>query len=82
MGVAYTLSLVAMSLVRQILATGIVDLSNPFTNTEIFSITLIPSQYTIPIFSSAIGAFLTFALLAAGVSAIKNAEEKKLKGAK
>jgi len=82
MGVAYTMSLVAMSLVRQILATGIVDLSNPFTNAEIFSITLIPSQYTIPIFSGAIGAFLTFALLAAGISAIKNAEEKKLKGAK
>lgn len=82
MGIAYTLSLVAMSLIRQILATGIVNFSNPFTNVEIFSINLIPSQYIIPIFSGPIGAFLTFALLAAGVSAIRNHESKSLKEAK
>jgi len=82
MGVAYTLSLVVMSLIRQILATGIVNFSNPFTNVEIFSINLIPSQYIIPIFSGPIGAFLTFALLAAGVSAIRNHESKSLKEAK
>jgi len=82
MGVAYTLSLVAMSLIRQILATGIVDFTNPFTNVEVFSINLIPSQYIIPIFSGPIGAFLTFALLAAGVSAIRNHEPKSLKEAK
>jgi Na+-translocating ferredoxin:NAD+ oxidoreductase subunit E len=82
MGVAYTLSLVVMSLIRQILATGIVNFSNPFTNVEIFSINLIPSQYVIPIFSGPIGAFLTFALLAAGVSAIRDYESKSLKEAK
>ncbi len=82
MGIAYTLSLVVMSLIRQILATGIVNFSNPFTNVEIFSINLIPSQFTIPIFSGPIGAFLTFALLAAGVSAIRNYESKSLKEAK
>lgn len=82
MGIAYTLSLVVMSLIRQILATGIVNFSNPFTNVEIFSINLIPSQYIIPIFSGPIGAFLTFALLAAGVSAIRNHESKSLKEAK
>jgi electron transport complex protein RnfE len=82
MGIAYTLSLVVMSLIRQILATGIVNFSNPFTNVEIFSINLIPSQYIIPIFSGPIGAFLTFALLAAGVSAIRNYESKSLKEAK
>ena len=82
MGVAYTLSLVAMSLIRQILATGIVNFTNPFTNVEVFTMTLIPSQFTIPIFSGPIGAFLTFALLAAGVSAIRNHEPKTLKEAK
>lgn len=81
MGVAYTLSLVAMSLIRQILATGIVNFTNPFTNVEVFSVTLIPSQFTIPIFSGPIGAFLTFALLAEGVSAIRN-HQPKLKEAK
>ena len=81
MGVAYTVSLIAMSLIRQILATGIVNFTNPFTDVEIFSVTLIPSQFTIPIFSGPIGAFLTFALLAAGVSAIRN-HQPKVKEAK
>ena len=81
MGVAYTLSLTAMSLIRQILATGMVNFTNPFTNVEVFSVTLIPSQFTIPIFSGPIGTFLTFALLAAGVSAIRN-HQPKVKEAK
>ena len=81
MGIAYTLSLTAMSLIRQILATGMVNFTNPFTNVEVFSVTLIPSQFTIPIFSRPIGAFLTFALLAAGVSAIRN-HQPKVKEAK
>lgn len=81
MGISYTVSLIAMSLIRQILATGVVDFTNPFTNVEVFSVTLIPSQFTIPIFSGPIGAFLTFALLSAGVSAIRN-HQPKLKEAK
>lgn len=77
MGIAYTLSLAAMSAIRQILATGILSLSNPFTEEIIFSINLIGSDYVIPMMKEPIGAFLTFAFLAAGVQAIRTYEADK-----
>ncbi len=77
MGLAYTLSLAAMSMIRQILAEGVLNMSNPFTGTLIFNINLIPAEFRIAIFKEPIGAFLTFAFLAAGVAAIQNATAKK-----
>ncbi|TXT19014.1 MAG: electron transport complex RnfABCDGE type E subunit [Erysipelotrichaceae bacterium] len=77
MGLAYTLSLAAMSIIRQVLADGILSLSNPFTNSIVFKINLIPAEYRIAIFKEPIGAFLTFAFLAAGVAAVQNAHAKK-----
>ena len=77
MGLSYTFSLLAMSLIRQILGTGLLELSNPATNQTIFSLRLIPAGFEIPVFTTQTGAFLTFALLAAGVAAIKNNDEKK-----
>ena len=61
MGLSYTFSLLAMSLIRQLLGTGILSFSNP-----------------IPVFKTQTGAFLTFAVLAAAVAAIKlNSEAKE-----
>ncbi len=77
MGLAYTLSLVAMSSIRQILADGILSLNNPFNSQTIFSLPIIPAAYRIAIFKEPIGAFLTFALLAAAVQAIRNWQAKK-----
>jgi electron transport complex protein RnfE len=71
MGIAYTCSLLAMSIIRQILGTGSLSLANPFTNTTIFSIPIIPSGFEITLFTSQTGAFLTFAVLAACVAAYK-----------
>lgn len=82
MGFSYTLSLLAMSLIRQVLGTGILSLSNPFTNTEIFSLRLIPQGFEIPMFTSQVGAFLTFACLAAGIAAYKNHLDNAAKEAK
>ena len=86
MGFSYTVSLLAMSLVRQILGTGILSFSNPFTNKEVFALRLIPKGFEIPMFSSQVGAFLTFACLAAAIAAYKNSlaakEKAKAKGAK
>lgn len=86
MGISYTVSLIAMSLVRQILGTGILSFSNPFTNQEVFALRLIPKGFEIPMFSSQVGAFLTFACLAAAIAAYKNSlaakEKAKAKGAK
>ena len=77
MGLSYTFSLLAMSLIRQVLGTGLLEFSNPATNQTIFSLRLIPAGFEIPVFTTQTGAFLTFALLAAGVAAIKNNDEKK-----
>ncbi|MCH4207807.1 MAG: electron transport complex subunit RsxE [Solobacterium sp.] len=77
MGLAYTFSLLAMSLIRQILGTGILSLTNPMTNETIFSIRLIPAGFEIPVFTSQTGAFLTFAILAALVTAYKNHNDAK-----
>jgi len=78
MGLAYTLSLAAMSLIRQIVADGVLSLNNPFSQTLIFKINIIPAEYRIAIFKEPIGAFLTFAFLAAGVAAIQNWHNKKV----
>ena len=77
MGLAYTCSLLAMSIIRQILGTGVLSMSNPFTQATIFSLRLIPDAYTVPVFTSQTGAFLTFAVLAAVVATIKNKDADK-----
>ena len=77
MGLSYTFSLLAMSLIRQVLGTGLLEFSTPATNQTIFLLRLIPAGFEIPVFTTQTGAFLTFALLAAGVAAIKNNDEKK-----
>jgi len=79
MGIAYTLGLVVMSLSREILATGMVTMTNPFNDTLIFSLKLIPAEYNISMFSQPVGAFLTFALIAAAVVAFKDKVEAKEK---
>ncbi|NCB34190.1 MAG: electron transport complex subunit RsxE [Erysipelotrichia bacterium] len=77
MGLAYTFSIVAMSLIRQILGTGVLSLTNPLNNATIFSLRLIPEGFEIPVFTSQTGAFLTFAILAALVTAYKNHNDAK-----
>ena len=77
MGCGYTLSLLAISFIRQLLGTGIISLSNPFTDATIFSVTIIPENYIISLFTSQTGAFLTFAICAAALSAYVNKQKKK-----
>lgn len=79
MGLAYTLGLIVMSLSREILATGMVTLTNPFNDTLIFSLKLIPAEYNISMFSQPVGAFLMFALIAAAVVAFRDKVEAKEK---
>lgn len=82
MGFAYTCSLLAMSLIRQILGTGVLSLSNPFTNQVIFSLRLIPKGYEISILTAQTGAFFTFACLAAAIAIYKESSSKESKGKK
>lgn len=77
MGLAYAFSLLAMSIIRQLLGTGMLSLSNPMTNEVLFSIRLIPEGYEIGVFQTQTGAFMTFAVLAALVAAYKNKNDAK-----
>ena len=63
MGLGYTVSIIVMSALRQILATGILS--------------LIPEDYIISMFSQPFGAFITFAFLAGGLAAYKNHQNAK-----
>lgn len=83
MGLSYTLSLLAMSFIRQLLGTGCMSFTNPLTSAEVFNVRLIPAEFEIPVFTTQTGAFMTFAVLAALVTAYKNnVSEKEKKEAK
>lgn len=77
MGLGYTASLVAISVIRQILGTGVLNFSNPFTNQMIFEFQIIPTGFEIPMFTTATGAFITFACLAAALSAYNAKKAEK-----
>lgn len=80
MGLGYTVSIIVMALIRQVLATGILSLENPFDVTQtIFSFRIIPDDFVISMFNQPIGAFITFALLAGGLAAYKNKQDDKAK---
>lgn len=77
MGLAYTCSLLCMALLRQILGTGILSLSNPFNSTVIFSLRIIPDAFKIPFMTEQTGSFFTFACLAAAVAVYRDSVAKK-----
>lgn len=78
MGLGYTVSIVIMSAIRQLLATGALSFDNPFNAAQnIFTLKIIPDDFTISMFSQPVGAFCTFACLAAGLAAYKSYQTKK-----
>lgn len=79
MGLGYTLAVLAMSFIREVLATGAINIVNPFNEAQVLlNLTIIPEDFTISLFSSPVGAFVTFAVLAAAVGAYKAHSEAKL----
>lgn len=72
MGIGYGVSIILMSLIRQLIATGGLAFENPFNaNQSIFSFQIIPDDFTISMFAQPFGAFVTFACLAAGLAAFQ-----------
>ncbi len=72
MGLGYTLAVLAMSLIREILSTGGILITNPFNTAQVLlDLTLFPEDFTISLFGSPVGAFITFACLASLVGAYK-----------
>ena len=81
-GFGYTIGLVVVSVSRQLLATGTLVLTNPFTNTTIFNIGLsedFVSKYGISLFREPAGAFLVCGLAAALFVAINRNKGKENK---
>ena len=79
MGLGYTLAVFAMSFVRELFSTGGIQFTNMFNAEQIFiKLQIIPEQYTISMFSSPVGAFVSFALLAATLGWYKDYLEKKV----
>lgn len=80
MGLGYTVSIIIMSAIRQILATGVISFDNPFNAAQnIFTLRIILDDFAISMFSQPFGAFCTFACLAAGLAAYKAHKENKAK---
>ena len=79
MGLGYTLAVVVMSFLRELLATGGCTITNPFNVSQVlFSFSIIPEEYTISMFGYSVGAFVTFAILAAVVALMKNKEADRI----
>ncbi|MBP3891780.1 MAG: electron transport complex subunit RsxE [Solobacterium sp.] len=77
MGLSYTLSILAMSFIRELLGKGTISFTNPLTNTEVFNLQIIPEKFVIPLFTTQTGAFITFAVLAAFVTWFKYTNDEK-----
>lgn len=78
MGCGYTLSVLSMSFIREIISTGGFKISNPLNTAQVFvNVHIIPENFTVSMFSSPVGAFMTFACLAAFVAWYKDHAAKK-----
>ena len=71
MGIGYTIVLIAISLIRELLGGGTL-----FAGTA-FKIEVLPEAYRIGIFNSAPGGFLVFGILAACLQAWKQSQKNK-----
>ncbi|WP_455524749.1 electron transport complex subunit RsxE [Holdemanella biformis] len=72
MGLGYTLAVLSMSFIRELISTGGIKVVNPFNEAQVWlNLHIIPEKFTISIFGSSVGAFITFAVLAAAVGAYK-----------
>lgn len=72
MGLGYTLAVLSMSFIRELISTGGIKVVNPFNEAQVWlNLHIIPENFTISIFGSSVGAFITFAVLAAAIGAYK-----------
>jgi len=88
-GIGYTLALVVISLVREILGTGMLTFGNIFPflkiNGEVVSLYILkgPSwDYSIPLFAKPAGGFIVFGVIMAILAAVRNSKKDKEAAAK
>jgi len=76
-GIGYFLSIIALAALRELLGTGGLSFTNPFTNLEMFSVSLFP-QYRIGLFVQPAGAFLMLGFMLAIINAIQISKTNRL----
>jgi len=69
-GGAYVLALIVVSFIREVLGTGGIQLMNPLNGGEILSFSLLPSEYTVSLFTQPAGALIVLAMVAALFAAL------------
>jgi len=77
MGLGYFVAIMMMGITRQLLATGVISLNNPLDDTVLFSLRIIPEAYTIALFGTSVGSFITFGLFAALFAWIRQKQERQ-----
>lgn len=77
MSIGYTLALLVMGFIREILANQSLVISNPFDTSQFIKIPFIES-IKISFFGTPAGAFVTLAIVIAVIAAIKEAKSKKV----
>jgi len=82
MSAGYGIAILSMSIIRSFLATGGWSFSNPVNMQPIFDLQILPAEFTIGLFGQPIGSFITFGVLAAVFSALKDRSDKKAKEGK
>lgn len=82
-GIGFLIGLLALAFMREFLGTGGLVFSSLFTGKELWSFQLIPTEYTIPLFTDSAGAFIMFGILVAliGFVSDKISVKKKAKAA-
>lgn len=69
-GIGYFLSLVALAFLRELLGTGAISFTDPFTNNVLFNVPIFP-DYKIALFVQPAGAFLMLGIMLAVINAIQ-----------
>jgi Na+-translocating ferredoxin:NAD+ oxidoreductase subunit E len=69
-GFGFVLSIIILSLLREILGTGALTFVNPFTNLTVFNVTIFDARYAITLMVDNTGAFLILGLLLAAINSI------------
>lgn len=78
-GVGYIITIVSIAVLREILGSGHLTFTNPFTGLLVFDLKIIPDAYKISIINQNIGAFLVLGLILGLLNAISNKQKENAK---
>lgn len=74
--IGFFIAMFCVALIREVIGTGAITM-NDLSGKEWFTLTIFPKDYAIPLFTDAVGAFLTLGICVAVFDVIKESVEKK-----